>query len=440
MMILLASQAQAATFTVANTNDDGAGSLRQAIIDANATAGADTIDFAVSGQITLASQLPNITDSAGLTIDGGSADITISGNDLVRVFQVNLGAKLALENLTVADGKAVSPTPDGAGLLNNGGTVTVTDSTFSGNTVEGTGTQVSSGGAIRNDGTLTVTNSTFSGNSANSGTGGGIDIVSGSATVTNSTFSGNSALQGGGIATVPGTSTTLRNTIVAENTQGNNCDGTITDGGGNLDDGTTCGFTASTSKSTTPAGLDPAGLRDNGGPTQTIALCSGVNTPLGCTGPSAAIDAAVSCPPPTTDQRGVSRPQGSACDIGAYEVEVVDTTPPTVTTTIPEHRAPEVSRTTTVKANFSEPVQNVTSSTFILERKIAVKKMTPKYVRVDATVSPSADGMSAELTPVQDLPKGEYRATITTEVTELATPANALKDPVVWTFTVAKLP
>jgi hypothetical protein len=336
MMILLASQAQAATFTVANTNDDGAGSLRQAIIDANATAGADTIDFAVSGQITLASQLPNITDSAGLTIDGGSADITISGNDLVRVFQVNLGAKLALENLTVADGKAVSPTPDGAGLLNNGGTVTVTDSTFSGNTVEGTGTQVSSGGAIRNDGTLTVTNSTFSGNSANSGTGGGIDIVSGSATVTNSTFSGNSALQGGGIATVPGTSTTLRNTIVAENTQGNNCDGTITDGGGNLDDGTTCGFTASTSKSTTPAGLDPAGLRDNGGPTQTIALCSGVNTPLGCTGPSAAIDAAVSCPPPTTDQRGVSRPQGSACDIGAYEVEVlvVDTTPPTVTTTI----------------------------------------------------------------------------------------------------------
>jgi hypothetical protein len=145
MMILLASQAQAATFTVANTNDDGAGSLRQAIIDANATAGADTIDFAVSGQITLASQLPNITDSAGLTIDGGSADITISGNDLVRVFQVNLGAKLALENLTVADGKAVSPTPDGAGLLNNGGTVTVTDSTFSGNTVEGTGTQVSSG-------------------------------------------------------------------------------------------------------------------------------------------------------------------------------------------------------------------------------------------------------------------------------------------------------
>jgi subtilisin-like proprotein convertase family protein len=114
-----------------------------------------------------------------------------------------------------------------------------------------------------------------------------------------------------------------------------------------------------------------------------------------------------------------------------------DTTPPTVTDTSPDGTA---SKTANVTATFSEPVQNVTSSTFILERKIAVKKSPPKYVRVDATVSPSADGMSAELTPVQDLPKGEYRATITTEVTELATPANALKDPVVWTFTVAKLP
>ena len=152
----------------------------------------------------------------------------------------------------------------------------------------------------------------------------------------------------------------------------------------------------------------------------------------------------------TTDQRGVARPQGPACDIGAYEVEVevVDTTPPTVTTTIPEDGAPEVSRTTTVKANFSEPVQNVSTETFILERKIAVKKAPSKFELVDATVTPSDDGLSAELTPVQDLPKGDYRATITTEVTDLADPANALdqdsaqagNQPMVWTFTVAELP
>ena len=112
-----------------------------------------------------------------------------------------------------------------------------------------------------------------------------------------------------------------------------------------------------------------------------------------------------------------------------------DTTPPTVTDTSPEGT---VSRTATVTATFSEPVQNVTSSTFILERNIAVKKAPPKYVLVDATVSLSTDGLSAVLDPAEDLPKGDYRATITTEVTDLADPANALEEPVVWTFTVAK--
>jgi subtilisin-like proprotein convertase family protein len=122
---------------------------------------------------------------------------------------------------------------------------------------------------------------------------------------------------------------------------------------------------------------------------------------------------------------------GWSLDISTTTAE--DTTPPTVTNTSPDGT---VSRTATVTATFDEEVQNVTSSTFILERQIAVKKATPKYVLVDATVSLSEDGLSAELTPVQDLPKGEYRATITTDVTDLAD--NALEEPVVWTFTVAK--
>jgi hypothetical protein len=57
---------------------------------------------------------------------------------------------------------------------------------------------------------------------------------------------------------------------------------------------------------------------------------------------------------------------------------------------------------------------------------------------VNATVTPSADGISVVLDPVQDLPKGEYRATITTAATDLANPANALEEPVVWTFKVTK--
>jgi Bacterial Ig-like domain len=119
-----------------------------------------------------------------------------------------------------------------------------------------------------------------------------------------------------------------------------------------------------------------------------------------------------------------------ACGI----VPEVDTTLPTVTDTTPDGTA---SKTDTVTATFSEEVQNVTTDTFILERNIAVKKTDPpKYVLVDATVEPSTDGKSAVLTPVEDLPKGTYRATITTDVTDMAD--NALEDPVVWTFTVAK--
>jgi hypothetical protein len=179
-------------------------------------------------------------------------------------------------------------------------------------------------------------------------------------------------------------------------------------------------------------------LSDNGGPTETHALLAdspaiaAIPDTNGSTAPGCG-DAGI-----TTDQRGVARPQGPACNIGAYEVEVeVDTTPPTVTDTSPDGT---VSRTATVTASFDEEVKSVSPETFILERKISVKKDPAKYALVDATASPSTDGMSAVLTPVEDLPKGEYRATITTEVTDVAGPANALEDPVVWTFTVARPP
>src|SRR5829696_9394082 len=104
-VVVLASPAWAATYTVTNNADSGAGSLRQAIIDADATTGvADTINFdptslGSSATITLTSSLPPITDGAGLTIDGGSADITISGDNQYHVFEVGSGAKLTLSNL-----------------------------------------------------------------------------------------------------------------------------------------------------------------------------------------------------------------------------------------------------------------------------------------------------------------------------------------------------
>ena len=149
-----------------------------------------------------------------------------------------------------------------------------------------------------------MSNSTFSGNSADAG--GGIYNYSSAATVSNSTFSGNSGYgEGGGIATYG--ALTLKNTIVANNRPGGNCFGTIIDGVGNLSyPDTTCPGINGDPR------LGP--LRNNGGPTETMALGRG----------SAAIDAAndaiCEAPPVNNlDQRGIVRPQGSHCDIGAVE-------------------------------------------------------------------------------------------------------------------------
>ena len=103
---------------------------------------------------------------------------------------------------------------------------------------------------------------------------------------------------------------TLTNTIVADNDTPN-CNSALDSLGYNLTDDDSCGFTAPGDLVVADAMLDyPA---DNGGPTDTDALLPG----------SPAIDAgSSSCPPPATDQRGVARPQGGACDIGAFELEI----------------------------------------------------------------------------------------------------------------------
>ena len=200
----------------------------------------------------------------------------------------------------------------------------MTNSTLSGNSAEG-------GGGIENTGPLTVTNSTLSGNTASLGFGGGIENR-GPLTVTNSTLSGNTAgNRGGGIGnfanaaliyvTVASNSSGIWNsggaatlvltgTSVANSTSAPNCIGPISESAGyNLDSGASCGFSKSTDLTTTDPLLGP--LFNYGGPTSTMALLPG----------SPAIDhggASVNgCP--TTDQRGVVRPQGPACDIGAYE-------------------------------------------------------------------------------------------------------------------------
>jgi CSLREA domain-containing protein len=244
------------------------------------------------------------------------------------------GGIYSIGTLTVTSSTFSENRADTEAGIYSTGTLTVTDSTFSANHaftgtgaigIEGssaTGTVTNStfienlvddgeGAGIRSSGDLIVINSTFFGNKA--WVGGAIANFN-TLTVTNSTISGNTTInnQGDGIFndSTFGISVLLQNTIVANN-GGENCFGTVTNGGYNLDSGDTCGWDSDAgSRSNTDPLL--GALADNGGPTQTIALELG----------SPAIDAGNDAVCPSADQRGASRPQGSHCDIGAYEQEI----------------------------------------------------------------------------------------------------------------------
>ncbi|WP_193199215.1 DUF4347 domain-containing protein [Nostoc sp. MG11] len=204
-------------FLVTNTNNSGAGSLREAIINANNALGVDTILFDTTGifgdatpdMITLTSGQLNVTEE--VIIQGtGTNKLTISGNNASRVF--NASASLTINDLKITRGNAGSNY--GGGIYSNssvalsntiisgnsasfgGGiltfsSVSVSNSTFSGNTA------TQSGGGIYSVSSSTVSNSTFSGNSATNNGGGILSQIN--ATIGNSTFSGNSANYGGGI-------------------------------------------------------------------------------------------------------------------------------------------------------------------------------------------------------------------------------------------------
>jgi len=351
--------------------------------------GANNDDLDITSQITIEGNGATIQRSTGMGF-GCDLDGNAEQNEF-RIFHVQGGGNLTLQNVTVRNGCADGSGTDdsGGGIFNNGATVTITGSTLMGNSADDVG-----GGIYNFVGTVTITGSTLMGNSAD--VGGGIDNFRGTVTITNSTISGNSALSfGGGIGNALGgtvtitgstlsgntsaddggaidnsgtlnlTNTTIsgnssgtgsddvggiwnagtvnasfvtiannsagtsgaggirvisgifniKNSIVGNNTAptGANCSlagGTFNATGANLaTDGSCTGFTQVTSPQ---LNLQP--LANNGGPTETHALGSG----------SSAIDAVTDCTdlsssPVSTDQRGVSRPQGPLCDAGAFE-------------------------------------------------------------------------------------------------------------------------
>jgi len=279
---------------------------------------------------------------------GGTISGNTSGTSGGGVY--NLGI-ISLMNVAL-DGN--SSTGDG-GALWSFGPLELVNGTISRNTAGG------DGAGVWNDDVAGLTNVTVAENSTSAGMGGG--LWSDAAVVLMScTIAGNGASAGGGTAKSGGGTFEVQNTIFSANTP-ENCSGGINSDGNNIDSGSSCTPTVAGDLPNTDPLLGP--LQHNPpAPSflETRALLAG----------SPAIDAAAGCPPPDTDERGVARPQGAACDIGAVEIEVsgattTTTTVPgvttTTTTTVPGATTTTTTATTTSTINVTTTTITATTTT-----------------------------------------------------------------------------
>jgi len=304
---------------------------------------------------------PATASISGVTVRGGCEsgcagiynDGTLSLRDAVLTDDVGQvgsitgggGGLCNMGTATVVRTTVTNCTAGYGGGISNSGTLTLRESTVNGNAAE-------TGGGIENTGDLTIVNSTIADNVAYGhymrggafigGWGGGILADGGTVRVTNSTVSHNSidcgpeGCDGSGCSTTgvigrggglsqgydfadPSTPRAgvfeLHSTILADNRQNDspcsNCGKVIlTSDGHNVDSDGSCHLFGPQDQSHVDPLLGP--LTDNGGPTATRGLLAG----------SPAIDHGDSVDCPATDQRGVTRPEGPACDVGAYEVSL----------------------------------------------------------------------------------------------------------------------
>ncbi|MEO8306046.1 MAG: right-handed parallel beta-helix repeat-containing protein [Betaproteobacteria bacterium] len=319
----------------------------------------------VQGGVAWTDGIFDIADTAtvsmsGFTITGGNRNVAagVDGGGGIRAQgPVTLTRMTITANAATHSGSGLAP---GGGIFARGGApLVIVDSAISDNTTQDSGAGIYTQGSLTMTGSLvagnkaigtsfsyvggvtffyngvppgilSITNSTIANNTGATSLGAaGLYVEANAAfvgTLTNVTIAGNSNLSVGGLGIFGSlVNLTLVDTLIAGNSGGTAPDcqaqnsSTITSGGNNLiGDDTGCTITspqASDQIGTGATPIDPllSPLANNGGPTRTMALQSGGPT-------SPAIDAGDDATCATTDQRGVARPQGIACDIGAYEV------------------------------------------------------------------------------------------------------------------------
>ncbi len=370
---LTAAPAGAATFTVDDTVDGppvaanctdvtpGNCSPRDAFLAADGSVGADIIDLAPNttyqltecGAPSATTHALKASDNAALTINGNGSTIqqTCASNTENGVIQLLNAVLLTVNRITLTGASSTS----GVGAIqagNDASSITVNDSTITGNRAS---FQAGLGGA----GAITIRNSTVSNNTGTNGTGG-VNSFNDPVTLINSTVTGNvsggaGANDAGGVSATNtvapfGTVVLIYSTVVG-NTGGAsgtanirsagpltsfgsvvgdplgtstvNCSvsgGTVSNGYSYEQGTSTCGFGAGAGDVTSGANPLLGALAANGGPTQT--RLPGAASPLLDRIPTAACqaDGAAGI---TVDQRGITRPQGTGCDVGAVEVVVV---------------------------------------------------------------------------------------------------------------------
>ena len=251
--------------------------LVAAIQTANGTAGGATVTLPAGCVYTLTAANNTTDGGTGLpvitgkvTIQGNGATIarsTASGTAAFRIFDVASAGNLTLNSLTLSNGLANNGVQGGGAIFSHG-TLSVTGSTFTGNSSPAT--SGTSGGGIDSSGTLTVTTSTFTGNTAQEG--GGI-FNQKIATVTNSTFTNNKATiyGGGALLNAAGTMTVTGDTF----------SGNTGPGGGAIDNDATLHIGDSTFFNNT-GGTNGGGAIENFGTTTiTSRHLSGNTSPFG---------------------------------------------------------------------------------------------------------------------------------------------------------------